>query len=460
MTLFEAVSANKELVYIDDSDQGREYPFSQLPLFSLAKTETRPLAFLYPDNSINSIIAFWSFMRSNAALALLSPGMTETYKQQLEALYTPTYIYDPTRSAVGSLDTVAYSDTLSIYKSKEAQTYTIHEKVKLLLNTSGTTGSPKFVKLSEENILSNARSIADYLPINASDVTPLNLPVYYSYGLSVLTTNSIKGGKIVCSNLDVLNKTFWEKMKEYGYTSLAGVPFVYEMLERIGFRKNDYPSLRYLSVAGGRLEQPIMEKFAQYAAERNIAFYVMYGQTEATARMSYVPADKLLDKIGSIGIAIKDGRFELDKDTGELCYAGPNVFGGYVTDPADLASYEQPALLHTGDLARVDDEGYYYITGRVKRIIKLMGTRVNLDEIEAIVAAHSGKAVKCIGVNDKILVIAVTDEDIDASLLLNQLAAVTKLHPAFMKVHYLKEYPLSQNGKVDYNKIAELYGAQ
>jgi long-chain acyl-CoA synthetase len=460
MSLFEAVSANKELVYIDDLDQGKEYSFDQLPLFSPPLPEGRTLAFLYLDNSLESIVVFWSFMRSNAAVALLSPNMSGVYKQQLEELYLPYYIYDPSRSEVELFDVIACNEKISIFRAKNGHKYAIHDKIKVLLNTSGTTGSPKFVKLSDKNLLSNALSITDYLPITSSDVTQLNLPIYYSYGLSVLTTNSLKGGKIVCSNLDVLNKAFWEKMKEYSYTSIAGVPFAYEMLERIGFRKSDYPSLRYLTVAGGRLEQPIMEKFAHYCAEKNIAFYVMYGQTEATARMSYVPASNLLNKIGSIGIAIKDGHFELDKETGELCYSGPNVFGGYVTEPGDLATYEQPALLHTGDLARMDDDGYYYITGRVKRIIKLTGTRVNLDEIETIVAAQFGKPVKCVGIDDKMLVIAVTDKDMDAIAVIDHLAEVTKLRPAFMKVFYLEEYPLSQNGKVDYNKIAELYGAQ
>jgi long-chain acyl-CoA synthetase len=458
MTLFEAVRENRQLKYID-GDNGKQYSFDQLPLFTPKNYAKKQLAFLYLDNSVNAVSVFWSFMNSNYAIALLSPNIPEAFKTHLEEIYSPACIYDTTRTVIASYQHTSVESTGTFYCEQEHNLF-IHEEIKVLLNTSGTTGSPKFVKLSDKNLLSNALSIVDYLPVNGSDVTPLNLPIYYSYGLSVLTSNSIRGGQIVCSNVDVLNKAFWQKMNEYRYTSIAGVPFVYEMLERIGFRKSTYPSLKYMTVAGGKLEQPIMQKFAEYALGQHIAFYVMYGQTEATARMSYVPSGNLINKIGSIGIAIKNGRFDLEPETGELCYSGPNVFGGYVNTPADLATYEQPSLLHTGDLARVDNDGYYYITGRVKRIVKLFGTRINLDEIETILISYCGKAVKCTGINDKILLIAVTDQDIDGADLTRYLAEVTKLHPSVIKVQYIEEYPLSLNGKVDYNKIAELHGAK
>jgi len=459
MSLFEAVRNNKNLIYVDDGDHGQEYPFNELPLFELPENDHKQLAFLYLDNSIAAITVFWSFMKSNHAVALLSPNLQENFKSELERLYNPFYIYDPARSNVENYHAdILNGASIFVNKNKKKSKSLINEEIKLLLNTSGTTGSPKFVKLSGKNLLANAHSIVDYLPVKEDDVTPLNLPIYYSYGLSVLTTNSLKGGKIVCSNIDVLNRIFWQKMSAYGYTSIAGVPFVYEMLERIGFRKKSYSSLRYLSLAGGKLDKHILEKFAGYAQENNISFYAMYGQTEATARMSYVPPEFLINKLGSIGIPIKDGHFVIDDGNGELCYHGPNVFGGYVSQPSDLETYNQPALLHTGDLASVDNDGYYYITGRLKRIVKLFGIRINLDEIETIIAARFSNAIKCVGINDKILLILLTNNSVDRNELSVYLSDMTKLHPSVIKVDFIDEYPLSQNGKVDYNKIVELYG--
>ena len=456
MGLFEEVLKNKNLVYVDDNDHGHEYAFSELPIFKI-ESNKKQLAFLYLDNSLNAITAFWSFMNSPHAIALVSPSLADSFKNELERLYEPAYIYDATRADINNYKPVARNQRIILHVNLVKSELNINDNIKLLLSTSGTTGSPKFVKLSEKNLIANAASILDYLPINKDDVTPLNLPIYYSYGLSVLTTNSLRGGKIVCSNIDVINRVFWQKMSAYGYTSIAGVPFVYEILERIGFRKNIYPSLRYLTQAGGRLDQAILRNFSEYALLHKISFFAMYGQTEATARMSYVPAEKLADKIGSIGIAVKNGVFEIDEKNGELCYLGDNVFGGYVREPADLASFEQPRLLHTGDLATVDEDGYYYITGRLKRFVKLFGNRVNLDEIEAIAASYSGAMVRCVGINDKMLIMVVTDNLIDNSALVGYVSEKTKIHHSVMKVVFMEEYPLSQNGKVDYNKIMSLH---
>jgi len=459
MGLFEEVGKNKNLVYVDDNDHGREYFFNELPFLKIEESKTKQLAFLYLDNSLQAVTVFWSYMRSNNALALLSPNLSGDFKTELENLYKPHYIYDPTRAEIENYDS-SVNNGLNIHTFPVSHPTNINGKIKVLLSTSGTTGSPKFVKLSEENLLANADSIIDYLPIRKDDVTPLNLPVFYSYGLSILTTNSLVGGKVVCGGIDVLSRTFWPKMSSYGYTSIAGVPFVYEMLDRIGFRKSTYPSLRYFTVAGGKLEQSILKNFAEYAHNHNVSFFVMYGQTEATARMSYLPPVKLLEKTGSIGIPIKNGVFELEHETGELCYHGPNVFGGYVSEPADLATYEQPGFLHTGDLARVDADGYYYIMGRLKRFVKLFGNRVNLDEVEAIAATYSGSIVRCVGVNDKALVMALTDNTIDANTLMSYVSEKTKIHHSVLKIVFMDEYPLSQNGKVDYNKIVDLHEAK
>lgn len=451
-SLIDEICKNENLQFVDDLNHGRVIPIKELEFISIP-VEKKNIAFLYLDNSFQSVRVLLSFLKSNHTIALLSPSLKEHFKLELETLYKPLFIYDTTRSNLDEYST--YLDFL--YRSNTVNSVSIHEEVKVLLSTSGTTGSPKFVKLSENNLYRNALSIIRYLPIEGTDVTPLNLPIYYSYGLSVLTSNAIAGGKIVCSNLDVLNKDFWVKFEQYGYSSIAGVPFVYEMLDRIGFTKKQYPSLKYFSQAGGKLQDSLVRKFFEFAKINKVAFYVMYGQTEATARMSYLPPASIEDKIGSIGIPIPDGVFSIDKENGELCYSGPNVFGGYVSSLEDLCTYEQPEILKTGDVARVDSDGYYFITGRLKRFVKLYGNRINLDEIEMLLSKHNGSHLKCTGYQDKFLLLFTTEENFDFKDSTNHLVSELKIHPSAIKTFVLKEYPLTANGKIDYNQVINLY---
>lgn len=452
ITLFQLASGNNALRYIDDAAD-KAYTLRELPQLSLGGD--RSLVFAYLDNSLQSIAAFWSLMKSKHCIAMLAPDLNVHFKEELEALYKPALLFDARRAELGGYRAET-ENGLSYFVREEPSPVDIHPEVKLLISTSGTTGSPKFVKLSEQNLVANALSICDYLPIQREDVTPLNLPIYYSYGLSILTSNSIKGGRIVCSNDDLLKKEFWEKFARYGYTSFAGVPFVYEMLERIGFTKKDYPSLRYFTQAGGKLQDPLVRKYAEYAIARGVRFYVMYGQTEATARMSYLPPERTLEKIGSIGKPIKDGKFIIDEETSELCYKGPNVFGGYVTVPGELATYERTGLLRTGDMAREED-GFYYITGRLKRMAKIFGNRVNLDEVESLLAKELQVQGRCAGYQDKQLLIFVTDEQLDLKKLAQDIAAALTLHITSIKPVKVDEIPLTVNGKVNYTALIEQY---
>jgi len=454
--LLEYISENKALVYID-VETGRKVKYNEIPFNEeLQKSSRKKLALLYLDNSINSVVTLWNLFKSPHAFALLSPRLDIEFKLQLENAYKPDYIYDPTRKVIDDYNSVRLVEDVNIFY-RELPKKNIHPEIKLMLSTSGTTGSPKFVKLSEQNLLRNALSIIDYLPIIHEDSTPLNLPIYYSYGLSILTTNSIAGGKIYCTNKDVLDKRFWSDFENYKYSSLAGVPYLYEMLNRIGFTKKHYPSLRYLTQAGGKLNISFVEIFLEYASQNNIQFFVMYGQTEATARMSYLPYEKLNEKKGAIGKAIKDGQFSIDEETSELSYSGPNVFGGYATKPEDLSDYIYNQTLKTGDMARVDEDGFYYITGRLKRFMKLFGQRVNLDEVETILKNHfQGITFFSVGINDKFLYIGSNDSDFKGVDAMKFLSKKLDIHPNFIRYDYLQTIPLTANGKVDYTGISEI----
>lgn len=449
MTLFETIAKNPALALIDTSSD-KEVPFSGIPLIDLPG-DKKQLCFMYLDNSFNAVSALYSGFRSPHCLALLAPGLNVEFKNSLEALYQPAYIFDAGRTAIEGYELIS-NEVYPFFKKNIPTDHFIHADLKLLISTSGTTGSPKFVKLSETNLLANAASISDYLPINPADVTPLNLPLYYSYGLSVLISNSINGGKIACINDDILSKPFWEKFELFGFTSIAGVPFVYEMLDRIGFTKKTYPSLKYITQAGGKLHDKFVVKYGTYATENNIDFFVMYGQTEATARLSYLAPEYTLTKTGSIGKPIKNGYFYIDEEGSELCYTGPNVSGGYANQLSDLAHFEPMPVLHTGDMARKDEDGFYYITGRLKRFVKLFGNRINLDEVEAYLSSCSIDA-KCAGYEDKYLYVFLSGQPADNKQLTDLINRTFKIHPTAIKTVIVSEMPLTSNGKVDYNKL-------
>jgi long-chain acyl-CoA synthetase len=451
MSLFDKIAENRFLRFVDESQPDREFTLSDLNLFPFEDRE-RKLVFLYLDNSIESISAFFSVLKSCHAMALLSADLAENFKTELENIYSPAFIFDIKRSQING-----YTSTGNFFTKIDYEAIGIHSSIKILLSTSGTTGSPKFVKLSEQNLLSNAEAIATYLSIQPADVTPLNLPVYYSYGLSVLTSNSLKGGKIMCGNIDVLNRNFWNNMQQFGYTSIAGVPFVYEMLDRIGFTKKKYPSLRYFTQAGGKLQNNLVKKFADFAEHEHIRFYVMYGQTEATARMSYLPPERLQEKIGSIGIPIPGGKLFVSEENSELCYEGPNIFGGYVSAPDDLNTFDQQKVLQTGDIASVDTEGFFYVTGRLKRFVKLFGNRVNLDELESLLTKNFGVICKCVGNNDKKLFIAANNLMGKENEIKSYLVDELKIHPSVIRIQQVDDIPLTPNGKVDYTGLLVKY---
>lgn len=459
-TLFEYLNAthNSTLELIDASTGIIERYIDlvkELPDFN---SSHKKLVFLYLDNSLESVKILLALLKSNHATCLLGTSLNITLKQKLEEIYKPSYIFDYNRSDITSGFPLIYDEgQLKGYKLNDGE-YAIHPDIKILLSTSGTTGSPKFVKITDFNLISNTTSILDYLPISALDTCALNLPVNYSYGLSVLLTNIARGGRIVCTNESVLSQDFWALFEKYKCTSISGVPYTYEMLYRIGFTKNKYDSIRYMTQAGGKLSETLIKAFVEYAIPKNIQFYIMYGQTEATARMSYLPPDVLMQKIGSIGKPIKGGKFMLEPGSNELIYAGPNVGCGYAYGMEDLKECTCQENLHTGDIAKVDEEGYYYITGRMKRFVKLFGNRINLDELESDLKEYCGHFMGCTGMEDKKLLVFSDNESLNPESVRNYISTKYQIHISVIKYVFTKSIPLTSNQKVNYQEIISSNG--
>jgi len=335
----------------------------------------------------------------------------------------------------------------------------------VLLTTSGSTGSPKLVRQSYKNIVSNANSIADYLEIKEDDRAITTLPMYYTFGLSIIQSHLLKGACIIVTELTFMDKKFWNLLKDEKATTFGGVPYTYEMLKKLRFSRMDLPSLRYLTQAGGKLSKELSKEFSEICEKKGIKFIVMYGQVEATARMSYLPHEFAIEKAGSIGIAIPGGEFKLIDDNeveiiedsvpGELVYYGDNVTLGYAVDYHDLSKGdENNGVLHTGDIAMKQD-GFYYITGRKKRFLKIFGNRVNLEEVEGILKS-SGYDCACGGIDD-LLKIYITDES-KLEEVRNFISAKMVLNPVAFKSIKIDKIPRNESGKVLYSKLEELYG--
>jgi acyl-coenzyme A synthetase/AMP-(fatty) acid ligase len=454
MTLYDLIQKNHNLFFID-AQTGHAASIKTFHQ-SLPIDDRQGLVFIYNDNGIGSVEVLLNFMNSRFTVVLLSAQLHHSFKQNLEALYTPYYIYDPGRVAVFGYTSIAASASIQLLKRKITAEYAIHSNIKMLLSTSGTTGSPKFVKLSDDNLVQNAWSILDYMPIQSDDVVPLNVPIVFVYGLSIFTTNCMAAGAILCTDKDILQPAFWTDFTKYNCSTIGGVPYVYEMLHRIGFFKKDRPSLRYMTQTGGILNQALRQEIVAYANTYNKQFFAQYGQTEAAGRMAYLPQEDLLEKAASIGRPIKNGRFEIEAATNELIYYGPNVFGGYANSTADLGTWHQTDKLYTGDVARQDEDGYFYITGRIKRIIKLFSTRLNLDEVELILKnALGGQTVVCTGINDKHLLVSHVNEQLEEATIKQVLKDKLNIHPTSVQVKYIPTMPLTANGKIDYSTIIQ-----
>lgn len=416
----------------------------QLLTYSFLQDE-KQLILILCHNDLRTIQAYVSAMNSGHAVMLLAADTNEELLVAIIEQYEPKWI-------IGLTQYEGYTKDDSYLVRKNEQQMNIHPDLALLLSTSGTTGSQKFVRLSYENLRSNAEAIIEYLEIDENDRAIMNLPLSYSYGMSIVNSHLLAGATILLTNDSVIEQSFWEFLREERATSIAGVPFTYQILQRIGLTKMDLPHLKTLTQAGGRLNEKLVRHFGEWALANNKRLYVMYGQTEAAPRMSYIPHDQVLEKAGTIGIAVPGG--ELSVIEGELVYTGPNVMMGYAECLADLTKGdEMGGVLYTGDTAIIDKEGYFTITGRLKRFIKLFGLRINLDDVEKKLEAKFHISLACTGSDDKLIIAIEQEEYVDA--VEETIEELYHLHRTAYRVKVLP-IPHFPNGKVDYMKLKEL----
>ncbi len=419
------------------------------------KSGKKNLVLILCRNNIETIKAYLGTIRSGNTAWLLTVDIDPTLKENLINCYRPDYIWQP------GPDNNDY--VLTEYNIE--RDFEIYKDLSLLLTTSGSTGSPKLVRLTQKNLNSNAQAIAQYLQLDSSEKPITTLPHHYTYGLSVLNSHLTVGAQVLLTEDSIVTSEFWDFFKREGATSFAGVPYTYETLKKLNFFNMDLPSLRYFTQAGGKLHPDLVKEYAEFSHKKGIKFYVMYGQTEATARISYLPPEHNIEKYASMGIAIPGGTLSVLDDEGkdikepfvdgELCYEGENVMLGYATEEKELAEGDKmQGRLLTGDIAHYDEDGYFYITGRKKRFLKIYGQRTNLDELEGSLK-RLGIECAC-GGKDDLLMIACIDSSRNEEIKDLLVEKYHFFHKSF-KIVNVDKIERNESGKVQYESVFKNY---
>lgn len=434
------VTKNLSVSYADLA--GRADDFCSQVRSQLSDVLQRPLVMLEAVNCPESVAAYLGCLRAGWPVILAAEGQADP-ENRIFQKYRPNVVYR-CRGGAGAIELA------------DPEPADLHPDLAVLLSTSGTTGASKLVRLSRENIASNAASIAQYLEVCPDDCAITLLPFHYSYGMSVLHVQLLAGGSLVLTDGSVVDQEVRSLAAASGVTSLAMVPAQFELLDDLAW----LPSLRYVTQAGGRIDSHLADRFATFARNSGWRFYIMYGQTEAGPRMSYLPPEDAQDWSHTIGRPIPGGTLWLEDEagaeisgtgrTGELVYRGPNVMLGYAAERGELGAVAGPGSLKTGDMAERLENGYFRITGRASRFIKLLGLRISLDEVERELR-ESGVSAYVSG-SDKCLAVFVLDGSSIAPLR-SKIAQQYGVPESSVAVTALDKAPLLPSGKIDYRSL-------
>lgn len=422
----------------------------------------RTLYFILCENCTGALAGCVAGLSKKAVPLMLSGNMDKDLVLDLIEKYNPEYLWMPERLAAEYSYSCVFKKYGYVLVNTGMKSPSLYEDLSLLLTTSGSTGSPKFVRHSYENVEANARNIAEVFGMDEHERGMESLPLQFTQGLNVALSHLFGGSVVLLSTATLAQKDFWDFFKTQRATSFTGVPYSYEVLEKLRFFRMDLPHLKTINQGGGRLTDALFTKCAQYASDTGRRFIATYGSTETTARMAYLPPELALDKCGSIGKAIPQGSITLIDDNGkeileadeigEIVYRGPNVTLGYAECKEDLIKGdERQGVFATGDLAYRDKDGCHFIVGRKKRFLKLYGYRIGLDETERLIKDKLGVVCACVG-NDKKMVIYVTEENKEQEVH-RFISEKTGIFAAAFEVRYIEALPKNDAGKTMYKKL-------
>lgn len=442
-------------LYDDTSESWMTYGYLRARIETAAavfETKERGVVLCSLPRSIEGVIAYLAAAHAGHAIILSNPD-NEKFEDLIET-YKPEWVVSS--QSINS-KTYTSSDwslkTLSLFANRSTHSE-VHPELYLMLLTSGTTGNSKAVRLSYKNLESNTDAIVKSLNLSSDSTALGHLPLSYSFGLSVLHMQLAVGGRCILSDETMMSSGLWKMAKEQEATLFAGVPYQYEMLMRLGLYRLDVPSMTCFIQAGGKMQKPMVERlYNEISKRQNGELHVMYGQTEASPRMTSLPIHLHTDKIGSTGKVLEGGSATIED--GELYYQGPNIMMGYAKTREELENGDDTGgILKTGDMAVIDEDGFITITGRKQRFAKLFGQRISLDDLEKIASAH-GFAVAVEGIEKAVIFARKQGEEICAQIKAD-IIDQTQMQPAWVEVRSIDDIPHKFNGKIDYEKIQTL----
>jgi acyl-coenzyme A synthetase/AMP-(fatty) acid ligase len=451
------------IAVIDDS--GGSLSFGELNDFSnqfYSQINKRTLIFLLSENVVGALAGYVASLSKEIVPLVLSCHTDRELLNKLFDIYKPEYVWLPTNLVDDfSFEPIFSKFDFTLLKTGFS-TFSLYSNLSFLLPTSGSTGSPKLVRHNYSNVNENAKNVAKLFEISQEDNAIAVLPMHYTMGLSVVTSHLYAGATVLLMKGNLTDRNFWSFIKENKGTSFTGVPYSFEILSKLRFFRMDLPDLKIITQGGGKLNADLFKAYAEFAESSGKKFIATYGQTEGTARMAYLPAKLALRKIGSIGQAIPNGELSLiDSDgniitevgvDGEMVYRGPNVTLGYALSGEDLSKGdENNGILKTGDIARIDEDGCFYIVGRVSRFLKLYGFRISLDELEQMIKAKYDLDCVCTGDDEKMKVF-ITSESKTSEISKFIIEKTGLFHKAF-EVQFISEIPRNEYGKVIFKNI-------
>lgn len=403
------------------------------------------------ENRVNHVACLLGALDAGHAVALVDPSMSDERMAALKLGYEPDCVITSDMSGALQL------------QGRPSPRQAIHQDNSLLLSTSGSTGSPKFVRLSLQNLISNAHAIANALDIKSAESGLGHLQLHYSFGLSVLTSHLIAGASVVLTQRSFTDSQFWRGFRERPISHLPGVPFHHEMMLKLGLQRLPLSSVRVLTQAGGFLNVEARTKLWQFMEEQGGRFHVMYGQTEAAPRIATLAHEQFPDAPNSVGTSLQGGKIQIVDEAGQLCsqgvnglvrYVGPNVMLGYATSRQDLTSGDVlGGVLETGDIGFLDSKERLILTGRTKRFGKAYGLRVGLDEVEQLLAPIGKFVVVQRKENTLDLIV---EAKLSESLVERARACLAKnfnIPATVYRFHFTDQFSYTVRGKIDYGAM-------
>ena len=455
--------SNKTALFLEDSRQVSYKELDQKVGEIQKLLQPSELIFIIGSNDLETLVCYIAAIRQGTVALMLSPSLDRNYLKQLINNYNPKYVWAP--------NNFEFDFSYKLNKSFKSEKYflltsevtsNLPNSLALLLTTSGSTGNPKLVRISKNNLESNTLSIIEVLDIDKDDSLITTLPINYSYGLSLINTHLQRGATVILNNHSVSSREFWEYARTSAATSMGGVPFTYELLIKFKSANIATTKLRKFTQAGGKLKKETALKVLDLVENLKGTFHIMYGQTEATARISVLPFHSIKERPESIGKPIPRGEILLIDEGGKeitqpflegtLVYKGPNVSLGHAENLDDLYLADSNCgYLDTGDLGHKDTEGYFYITGRKSRFVKIFGLRMNLDDIENSLTQENIQCA-CIQLNDTLIIFVVDSDKI--SVLQNTLKRKYNLRSTDYSLKIIASFPRSESGKILYGLLA------